>query len=87
MYRCLDCGGLWLECELAVVNTPNYHGPEIGWEDYYTSYCPRCGGEEIEEEVIDLEEDEEGQEDGHEDDGAGVPGAPGNQPVRAMANT
>ena len=79
MYRCLDCGGLWLESELAVVNTPNYHGVEIGWEDYYTACCPRCGSEDV-EEVIDFEE----AEDPAEDDGEGVPAASGYQQIGAL---
>ena len=62
MYKCLTCGGVWTEWELDVVNTPNYHGAEIGWEDYYAAYCPRCGGEEIvSKDSILYEEKEEAE--------------------------
>lgn len=47
MYRCLDCGGIWTEWELDLVHTREILGVGCGTEDYYTAYCPRCGGEEI----------------------------------------
>lgn len=64
MYRCLDCGGLWLESDLDLVNTPNYHGVEIGWEDYYSACCPRCGSEDVEEEpsILYGEKEEENED-------------------------
>lgn len=64
MYRCLDCGGLWTEWELDLVHTRESLGAGCGAEDWYTAYCPRCGGEEIEEEpsILYREKEEENED-------------------------